>query len=97
MSVAVCLHLWLLGKRKNAVCVGARCVGVACQSWFAGAAVQACGAAFAEAVMLHAHTWLCMCVPVCARVSPCPGHAVCDSVSAAVPWTHVSMSACGHL
>lgn len=107
MSVAVYLHLWMLGKRKNAVCVGVQRVGVACQSWLAGAAVRVCGAAFAAAVMLHVHTWLCMytpgcacahlAVPVHACVSPCPCHGARDGVAAAVPRAHMSMSKCGHL
>lgn len=64
MSVAVCLHLWLLGKRKTAVCVGVCRVGGACRSWFAGATARARGAASAAAAVLHGHTWLCLCLPV---------------------------------
>lgn len=90
VSVSVCLHLWKLGKRKNAVCVGVCCVGVACQSWFAGASVPACGAAFAAAVMLQVHTWLCMSVPVSA---PCPCPGVCECVCSGAMGTRVHVRA----
>lgn len=64
MSVVVCLHLWMLGKRKNAVCVGVCRVGVACQSWFAGARCCLCSGRDAACAHLAVH--------VRARDSPLP-------------------------